>query len=82
MKATIKIAKIGNSQGIRLSKELLRRYRISDTVEIDTTPDAIILRPPSQEKLDWANTYRQMAAASEDWAEWDALAEDGLTHAD
>ena len=62
MKDTIKLLKIGSSQGIRLSKELLRRYRISDTLEIETTPDAIILRPPAREKLDWANTYRQFSS--------------------
>ena len=78
MKRTIQLAKIGNSQGIRLSKQLLARYEIEDHIEIETTPDAIILRPPSSNKLSWAETYQQMAGSDEDWSEWDAVAEDGI----
>ena len=78
MKSTIPIAKIGNSQGIRLSKQLLRRYGIEDKVELEATPDAIILRPTGGAKLSWAETYQQMARSNEDWTEWDAVAEDGF----
>lgn len=78
MKATLQLAKIGNSQGIRLSKKLLKRYQIEDTVEIEMTPDAIIIRPHATNKLDWAATYAQMASEAEDFSEWDVVAEDGI----
>lgn len=78
MKTTVKLAKIGNSHGIRLSKQLLARYRIEDTVELEATPDAIILRPSTDQKLTWEATYKEMAESGEDWSEWDAVAEDGL----
>jgi antitoxin MazE len=78
MKSTVQLAKIGNSQGIRLSKQLLQRYRIEDQVELETTPDAIIIRPHPNGKLSWATTYEQMAREGEDFSEWDAVAEDGL----
>jgi antitoxin MazE len=80
MKTTVQLAKIGNSQGIRLSKELLRRYQIEDRVEIETTLDAIILRPLSCGKLSWAETYKQMASEGEDFSEWEAVAEDGIEY--
>lgn len=80
MKTTIQLAKIGNSQGIRLNKQLLNRYGISNTLEIETTPDAIILRPIPNEKLSWAETYKEMEAANEDWSDWEAVAEDGLEY--
>ena len=78
MKTTIPLAKIGNSQGIRLSKQLLQRYHIEDQVEVETTPDAIIIRAHSDGKLSWAATYEQMAHQGEDFSEWEAVAEDGL----
>lgn len=83
MKTTIALAKIGNSQGIRLSKQLLGRYGITDELEIETTPDAIILRPNSKDKLSWAETYKQIAhEQDEDWSDWDAVAEDGIDYGD
>ena len=82
MKSTVKLAKIGNSKGIRLSKQLLQRYQINESVEIETTSDSIILRPLRDEKLDWASTYKQMADAADDWTVWDAVAEEGLNELD
>ena len=82
MKSTVKLAKIGNSKGIRLSKQLLQRYQINESVEIETTSDSIILRPLRDEKLDWASTYKQMADAAEDWTVLDAVAEEGLNELD
>lgn len=80
MKTTMSLAKIGNSQGIRLSKKLLQRYQIEDQVEIETTPDGIIIRPHSDGKLSWAATYQQMALEEEDFSEWETVAEDGLEY--
>lgn len=83
MKTVVPLARIGNSQGIRLSKQLLSRYQMEAEVEMETTPDAIILRPSKRTQLSWAETYRQMSAdPDEDWSEWDAVAEDGLSNED
>lgn len=80
MRSTVQLAKIGNSQGIRLSKQLLKRYQIEDRVELETTPDAIVIRPHSETKLSWAETYDQMSREGEDFSEWEAVAEDGLDY--
>jgi antitoxin MazE len=78
MKKAIKVTRIGNSRGIRLKKSLLERYGIEDTLILEETADAIVLRkPPGQEKT-WEQTYREMAAAKEDWADWEAMADEGL----
>lgn len=82
MKSTVQLAKIGNSQGIRLSKQLLRRYGIDDALELEATPDAIILRPIRKNSLSWEATYHAMAASDENWSEWDAVAEDGIEDED
>jgi hypothetical protein len=34
--------------------------------------------PASQPKLSWEETARAMAAAAEDWSEWDVAAADGI----
>jgi len=36
------------------------------------------LRKPSDQKLSWEDTYREMAAINEDWSGWDAVINDGL----
>jgi len=83
MKTVVPLARIGNSQGIRLNKQLLSRYQMEAEVEMETTPDAIILRPSKRIQLSWAETYRQMSAdPDEDWSQWDAVAEDGLSNED
>jgi hypothetical protein len=42
--------------------------------------DGILLRPVgvAVTKLSWAETAREMAAATEDWSGWDATTGDGL----
>jgi antitoxin MazE len=82
MKTTVQLPEIGNSQGIRLSKQLLQRYQIEDQIEIETTPDAVILRRHSDGKLSWAATYEQMAQEASDFSEWEAVAEDGIEYED
>jgi antitoxin component of MazEF toxin-antitoxin module len=76
----LKVARIGNSRGVRLPAASLRRYRIGGTVLLEERSDGLLLRPagPAIEKLSWADTAREMARAAEDWSEWDATASDGL----
>ena len=73
------VTRIGNSRGIRIPAETLRRYGIGDSVVMEERADGIFLRPVGGvEKLSWEETAREMAAANEDWSEWDALSADGL----
>jgi len=76
----LKVARIGNSKGIRLPAESLKRYRIVSAVVMEERAEGILLRPagPSVEKLSWEDTAREMAAAEEDWSEWEAAGGDGL----
>jgi len=76
----LKVARIGNSRGIRLPAATLRRYRVGQTIIMEERSEGIILRPtgPSSEKLSWEDTAREMAAAGEIWSKWDAVVADGL----
>jgi antitoxin component of MazEF toxin-antitoxin module len=76
----LKVARIGNSRGVRLPAASLRRYRIGRTVVMEERSDGILLRPsgPVVEKLSWEETAREMAASREDWSAWETTAADGL----
>ncbi len=43
----VSVIQIGNSKGIRLTKTLLEKYNIKDTVDLILEKDYIILRPKS-----------------------------------
>lgn len=76
----LKVARIGNSRGVRLPAASLRRYRIGETVLMEERSDGILLRPAGDavEKLSWEETAREMAASPEDWSAWDTTVADGL----
>lgn len=76
----LKVAQIGNSRGVRLPADSLKRYRIGATVMMEERTDGILLRPTGEmsSRLSWEETAREMVGAKEDWAEWNAVAADGL----
>lgn len=81
MKTTqLKLSRIGNSRGVRIPAETLKRYGMDASVLMDELADGILLRsgPVGRAQLTWEETAREMAASEEDWSEWDAAASDGL----
>ncbi len=81
MKRTeLKVTRIGNSRGVRLPAATLSRYGIGQRVVMEERSDGILLRPSDEEhaKLSWDETARAMAAAPDDWTEWDTTLADGL----
>ena len=76
----LKVTRIGNSRGVRLPAETLRRFEIGESVIMEETLEGILLRPnrAAVRKLSWDKTAEQIAAAHESWDEWDATLGDGL----
>jgi antitoxin component of MazEF toxin-antitoxin module len=76
----LKVSRIGNSRGVRIPAATLARYRIESAVAMEERSDGIFLRPlrSGPAKLSWAETAQAMAAAGEDWTDWDAATADGL----
>ncbi|MGI5868185.1 MAG: AbrB/MazE/SpoVT family DNA-binding domain-containing protein [Kiritimatiellia bacterium] len=76
----VKVARIGNSRGVRIPAAVLRRYAVGETLLLIESQDGILLRPKQQAepKLPWAETARAMASEQEDWSEWDSTVSDGL----
>ncbi|HEY8176656.1 MAG TPA: AbrB/MazE/SpoVT family DNA-binding domain-containing protein [Gemmatimonadaceae bacterium] len=76
----VKVARIGNSRGVRIPAPILERYHIGATVLMEERSEGILLRPrgSSRSVLSWDETAREMAAEAEDWSGWDATLADGL----
>jgi len=55
-----KIVQIGNSKGIRLSKTILEKYEISDTVNMRMEENYIIIEPISKPRAGWAKSFKEM----------------------
>lgn len=67
----VKLVPIGNSGGIRFSKALLDKYGWSDYLTLEEMEEGVVLRGGETHKLSWEETYRAMAAESEDWGDFD-----------
>ena len=74
----VKLIPIGNSQGIRLPKALLDKYGWSGRLVLEELAEGVVLRGKDTRTLSWEDTYREMAAASEDWSDFDVASADGL----
>jgi antitoxin MazE len=74
----IKLVAVGNSRGVRLPRELLRKYGISDALVLEERSEGILLRGTSGAKVSLDQTFGEMAAAQENWSDLDGVAADGL----
>lgn len=73
------LAQIGNSRGIRLPAGLIRKHGLEQGLVLEDRGHEIVLTPKGgTKKLSWAETYQEMAAAGEDWSEWEGMLADGL----
>lgn len=74
-KITLKVSRIGNSRGVRIPAETIKRLDIGDSVIMEERSDAILLRPVRNApiKLSWAETAVEIAKSAEDWTDWDTL---------
>ncbi len=62
----VSVIKIGNSKGIRLSKTLLDKYNIQDTVEVILEKGQIVIKPLSKPRKGWEKAFKKMAENGDD----------------
>jgi antitoxin MazE len=74
----LKLVPIGNSLGVRLSRPLLSKYGMESVVIAEQRPDGILLRGANPSKATLEQTFTEMAAAQENWDDFDAVSNDGL----
>ena len=56
----ISVIPIGNSKGIRLTKTLIEKYNITDTVELILEKEYIILKPKTASRIGWEKSFKKM----------------------
>ena len=63
----VKIIKIGNSQGIRIPKVLLRQTGIQDEVDLEVEDNQITIRPIDHKtRAGWRSAYKNMSENKDD----------------
>lgn len=64
----LSVVQIGNSKGIRLSKTLLEKYNIRDTVELILEKGYIIIKPKAMPRKGWDKAFKKMHESGDDKA--------------
>jgi antitoxin MazE len=62
----VSVIKIGNSKGIRLSKTLLDKYNIKDTVDVILEKGQIVIKPLSRPRKGWEKAFKKMSENGDD----------------
>jgi antitoxin MazE len=62
----VSVIKIGNSKGIRLSKTMLEKYNITDTVDVILEKEQIVIKPLSKPRKGWEKAFKEMSDNGED----------------
>jgi antitoxin MazE len=62
----VSVIDIGNSKGIRLTKNLLDKYDIKDRVELILEKGRIIIKPVSKPRHGWEKSFRAMHENGDD----------------
>ena len=63
---TIPMISIGNSKGILLSKTLIEKYNLKDTVELVLENGYIILRAKNNARKGWEKSFKKMREKGDD----------------
>jgi antitoxin MazE len=72
----VSVIQIGNSKGIRLSKSLLERYNIKDTVELILEKGHIVIKPKATPRKGWEKAFKEMHESGDDKALMNDVFED------
>jgi antitoxin MazE len=62
----VPIIKIGNSKGFRLTKTILEKYNITDSMEMILEEEQIVLRPIVKPRKGWDKAFQQMHENGDD----------------
>jgi len=62
------IIKIGNSHGIRIPKAVLEETKMSGDVELEVTPDGILIRNINKPRSGWDAAFRALGDRDDDLA--------------
>jgi len=72
----VSVIKIGNSKGIRLSKTLLEKYHIRDSVDLILEKGQIIIKPLHKPRKGWELAFKEMNSNKDDKLLFETIFED------
>jgi antitoxin MazE len=72
----IPVINIGNSKGIRLSKTILKRYSIHNTIELILEKDHLTIIPKTEPRKGWDLAFKDMHKNGDDQLLMDDVFED------
>ena len=73
----VKLAKIGNSRGVRLPKSVIEQAGLGEDLELEVLGQSVILHPARTIRAHWADDAKRCHDAHEDdLADWDATVTD------
>lgn len=62
----ISVIPIGNSKGIRLTKNLIEKYNIGNAVEISLKKDYFVVKPKKEVRKGWEKAFKKMHESKDD----------------
>jgi antitoxin MazE len=62
----VSIVQIGNSKGLRLSKTVIEKYNIRDSVEMILEEEQIVIRASTKPRQGWEEAFKAMNANGDD----------------
>ena len=65
MEMKVPIIRIGNSKGLRLSKEILERYNFQGAVDLILEDNQVVIKPINEPRQDWDETFKRLGSDSE-----------------
>ncbi|MBC6613318.1 AbrB/MazE/SpoVT family DNA-binding domain-containing protein [Hymenobacter sp. BT507] len=62
-----RLIRVGNSQGIVLPKKLLQQYQLTGEVDLQPTPEGLLIRPVAKPRRQgWDERFQQAIAQGQD----------------
>lgn len=58
MEMKVPIIRIGNSKGLRLSKEILERYNLHEAVDLILEDGQIVIKPLQEARKGWDEVFK------------------------
>ena len=62
----VSVISIGNSKGISLTKTVLEKYNITDTLELILEKGYMILKPKPEPRKGWEKSFKKMHENGDD----------------
>ncbi len=60
------IIRIGNSQGLRIPKPILKQCNLSGEVELEVRGNELVIKPIARSRKNWEKAFKTMAANKDD----------------